>query len=188
MKKIGITGSLASGKTTASQILTGRKFPLFSADKIVNSLYSKKNIKSILFNKFKITKNSNLKKNIRKRILENKRNIKKLEKIIHPIVRKEMYKFLIKNKEKRLVFLEIPLLIESKLMKFFNITIFIKSKKALRLKRFKSKNGEKKLFTLLDKKQMNVQKKIRFCDYVVVNEKDLKILKKKLSSIISKYE
>ena len=61
-------------------------------------------------------------------------------------------------------------------------------KKALRLKRFKSKNGEKKLFTLLDKKQMNVQKKIRFCDYVVVNEKDLKILKKKLSSIISKYE
>ena len=71
MKKIGITGSLASGKTTASQILTGRKFPLFSADKIVNSLYSKKNIKSISFNKFKITKNSNLKKNIRKRILQN---------------------------------------------------------------------------------------------------------------------
>ena len=73
-------------------------------------------------------------------------------------------------------------------MKFFNIIIFIKSKKALRLKRFRSKNGEKKLFTLLNQKQMNEQKKIRFCDYVVVNEKDLKILKKKLYTIISKYE
>ena len=99
-----------------------------------------------------------------------------------------MKEFTSKNKNKKILFYEIPLLIESKLMKFFNIIIFIKSKKALRLKRFRSKNGEKKLFTLLNKKQMNEKKKIRFCDYVVVNEKNLKILKKNLLSIIYKYE
>ena len=137
---------------------------------------------------FKIKNNNQIKKNLKKIIFNNRAELKKLEKIIHPLVRKKIKKFSYKNKNKKFLFYEIPLLIESKLMKFFNITIFIKSKKALRLKRFKSKNGEKKLFTLLDKKQMNVQKKIRFCDYVVVNEKDLKILKKKLSSIISKYE
>ncbi len=184
MKKIGITGSLASGKTTASQILTGRKFPLFSADKIVNSLYSKKNIKSILFNKFKITKNSNLKKNIRKRILENKRNIKKLEKIIHPIVRKEMYKFLIKNKEKRLVFLEIPLLIESKLMKNFDTIIFIKAKKSIRLKRFIKKGGDKRIFNTLNDKQLSDVKKAKFSDIIVVNDGNFKIFKKNLLDII----
>ena len=40
MKKIGITGSLASGKTTASKILSSRKGPLFSADDYVKKLYS----------------------------------------------------------------------------------------------------------------------------------------------------
>ena len=47
---------------------------------------------------------------------------------------------------------------------------------------------DKKLFNLLNSKQMRDNKKIKFCDYVVVNEKNLKILKKDLSTIISKYE
>ena len=187
MIKIGITGSLASGKTTASRILSNKRGPLFSADVEVKKLYKNKSFKTLISKKFRI-KDNNIKKSLIKLIFKNKENLKKLEKIIHPLVRKKMREFSLKNKKENILFYEIPLLIESKLMKFFNITIFIKSKKALRLKRFKSKNGEKKLFTLLDKKQMNVQKKIRFCDYVVVNEKDLKILKKKLSSIISKYE
>ena len=51
------------------------------------------------------------------------------------------------------------MLIESKLMKYFNVIIFIKSKKKLRLKRFKSKNGDKKLFNLLNNKQMSDKKK-----------------------------
>ena len=99
-----------------------------------------------------------------------------------------MKKFTFKNKNKKLLFYEIPLLIESKLMKYFDKIIFIKSKKQLRLKRFKSKNGDKKLFNLLNSKQIRDNKKIKFCDYVVVNEKNLKILKKDLSTIISKYE
>ena len=50
-----------------------------------------------------------------------------------------MKKFTNKNKNRKLLFYEIPLLIESKLMKYFNIIIFIKAKRNLRLKRFKSK-------------------------------------------------
>ena len=42
MIKIGITGSLASGKTTASKILSLKKGPLFSADKAVKELYQNK--------------------------------------------------------------------------------------------------------------------------------------------------
>ena len=99
-----------------------------------------------------------------------------------------MKKFTIKNKNKKFLFYEIPLLIESKLMKYFDKIIFIRSKKQLRLKRFKSKNGDKKLFNLLNSKQMRDSKKIKYCDYLVVNEKNLKILKKDLLSIMSKYE
>ena len=42
MIKIGITGSLASGKTTASKIISSGRGPLFSADQEVKKLYSKK--------------------------------------------------------------------------------------------------------------------------------------------------
>ena len=188
MKKIGITGSLASGKTTASKILSLRKGPLFSADDYVKKLYKKKFFKEIISKKFKVKKNLNIKKSLKKKILENKYNLKKLEKIIHPLVRKKMRNFTSQNRNKKLLFYEIPLLIESKLMKHFNVIIFIKAKKQLRLKRFKSKNGKKKLFNLLNKKQMIDAKKIKFCDHVVVNEKNFSILKKNLLDIIKKYE
>ena len=190
MIKIGITGSLASGKTTASQILSHRRGPLFSADKVVKKLYKNKHFNKLLSKKFNIKNDNFIKRNLKKIILanNNKTNIKKLEKIIHPLVRINMKKFTEKNKNSKFIFYEIPLLIESKLMKYFNIIIFVKAKRNLRLKRFKSKNGNKKLFDLLDKKQLNDDKKIKFCDHVVVNEKNLKFLKRSLLDIISKYE
>ena len=55
------------------------------------------------------------------------------------------------------------------------------------MKRFKLKRGSEKLFTMLNNKQMKDNKKTIFCDYVVVNEQNLNILKKKLSSIIKNY-
>ena len=73
-------------------------------------------------------------------------------------------------------------------MNYFDIIIFVKAKRNLRLKRFKSKNGNKKLFDLLDRQQLNDNKKIKFCNHLVVNEKNLKFLKKNLLDIISKYE
>ena len=50
------------------------------------------------------------------------------------------------------------------------------------------KKGNKKLFTFLDKQQMDDSKKIKFCDHIVLNDKNIKILKKNLSVIIKKYE
>ena len=188
MIKIGITGSLASGKTTASKILSFRRGPLFSADKAVKDLYKNKHFKSLVSKKFKVKNNSQLKKSLKNLILKNKNNIKKLEKIIHPLVRKKMKNFTARNRNKKLLFYEIPLLIESKLMKHFNVIVFIKAKKQLRFRRFQSKSGDKKLFNLLNNKQINDVKKVKFCNHVVVNEKNLNILKKNLLVIINKYE
>ncbi len=187
MIKIGITGSLASGKTTASRILAKKHGPLFSADKAVKELYKNARFKSLVSKAFKIDNNSQLKQNLKKEILKKRINIKKLEKIIHPLVRRKMKKFTSINKNKKILFYEIPLLVESKLMKHFDRIIFIKAKKKLRLKRFKSKNGNEKFFEILNNKQMKDQKKVKFCDYVVINEKKLNFLNKNLSDIIAKY-
>tara|TARA_X000001036_G_scaffold437738_1_gene483803 strand:- start:79 stop:645 length:567 start_codon:yes stop_codon:yes gene_type:complete len=188
MIKIGITGSISSGKTTASKILSLKRGPLFSADKVVRRMYKKSYYKQLLIKKFNIKTKLNLKSSIKKKILKKNSNFKILEKIAHPFVRKEMVKFSKQNLNKKMLFYEIPLLIESKLMNHFNVIIFIKAKKDIRLKRFKLKGGDEKLFNLLDKKQLSDYKKSKFCDHIVDNAKNLKILKKNLISIIKLYE
>ncbi len=187
MKKIGITGSIASGKTTASKFLR-KKGPLFSADQVVRKLYQKNDFKKKIVKKFKIKSLSSVKKTLIDKILKDKSNIRKLEKIIHPLVRENMRKFIKKNKGKKLVFFEIPLLIESNLMKNFDVIFYIKAKKDIRLKRFKMKGGNKALFEVLNKKQLPDKKKSKYCDHIIVNEKNIKILKKKLLSILRSYE
>ena len=160
----------------------------FKIKQIISFEASPKNFKSLIARRFKIKNRNQIKKTLTKLILRDKDKIKKLEKIIHPLVRKKMRSFTSQNRDKRFLFYEIPLLIESKLMKYFNVIIFIKAKKQLRLRRFKAKCGDKKLFNLLDEKQLKDNKKTKFCDYVIVNEKNLNILKKKLYNIIKKYE
>ena len=184
MKKIGITGSLASGKTTASKILARGKYPLFSADNEVKKLYKRKNFISLVTNKFNLKRTTQIKQILKTKILNNNSNLNKLEQIIHPFVRKEMRKFETKNKNKRYVFFEIPLLVESKLMKKFDVIIFIKANKSLRFKRFILKGGNKKLFQVLNKKQLSDKKKEKHSDFVIVNEKKKNILKKKLLDIL----
>ena len=188
MIRIGLTGSIASGKTTASKIISRRRGPLFSADDVVKKLYKKISFKKIVVKKLKIKSRSDFKRKIKNIILSKKGALKKLEEIIHPMVRKEMLVFLKKNKNKKFLFLEIPLLIESKLTRYFDVIIFIKSQRNLRLKRFKSKRGNIKLFSLLDSSQLKDTKKMKFCDHIVVNNKSLTILKKNLLNIIKSYE
>ena len=188
MKKIGITGSLASGKTTASKILSSSKGPLFNADVVVKNLYKKNSFRKIISKRFNIKNTLNIKRSLKNKIKEDETNIQKLEKLVHPLVRKEMYKFIRKNKKKKFIFLEIPLLIESKLMNYFDIIFFIKARKSIRLRRFLSKGGKREIFNILNKKQLTDTVKIKYSDYVVVNEKKFKVLKEKLLNIFKKYE
>ena len=99
-----------------------------------------------------------------------------------------MQKFIKKNNKKKFIFFEIPLLIESNLTKFFNVVFYIKAKKSIRLKRFKLKGGKKSTFNILNSKQLSDVKKGKYCDHIIVNEKNIKILKKNLLDIFKRYE
>ena len=65
--KIGITGSLASGKTVASKILSKNRGPLFSADKIVKQMYTQDKFKKIILKKFNLKAKTNIKKSLKKK-------------------------------------------------------------------------------------------------------------------------
>ena len=188
MIKIGITGSISSGKTTASKIISNKKGPLFSADMAIKKLYKQNFLKKVIAKKLAFKFTSKFKINLINEILNKKESFNKLEKIIHPLVRKEMFVFLKKNKNKKFLFLEIPLLVENKLSKHFDKIIFIKSNKKLRQKRYQLMGGNKKLFKFLNGKQMKDSKKIKFCDHIIVNNKSLSILKKKLIAIMENYD
>ena len=73
-------------------------------------------------------------------------------------------------------------------MNNFDIIFYIKAKKFLRLKRFKLKGGKKSIFNILNSKQLSDAKKAKYCEHVIVNEKNIKILKKKFLDIFKRYE
>ena len=106
MIKIGITGSLASGKSTASKFLSGKRGPLFSADNAVKELYKNSSFRSLISKKFKIKNNNQIKKNLKKMIFNNSDELKKLERIIHPLVRKKIKNLLLKIRIKNFYFMK----------------------------------------------------------------------------------
>ena len=186
MKIIGITGSIASGKTTVANLMAGKNYPIFSADIVVANLYKRKFFIKILIKKFNLKELKKIKEQIKILLKKNKKNLFKLESIIHPLVRKEMKIFL--KKRKKLLFLEIPLLLESKLNNYFDKIIFVDAKKKIRLKRYFKKNGNKKTFNLLDSRQLAPKIKKKMSDYTIYNNYSLVILKKNVKKFIKNYE
>ncbi len=181
MINIGITGSLSSGKSTVAKILSTGKYPIFSADREVKALYTKNFFINKIKEKFSLSNSKNIKREIKNLILKDKKRLRELETVVHPLVRKKMKRFL-KKKYKIKIF-EIPLLIESKLNKNFDVIISVVAKKKIRLKRYLNKGGKRKIFTILDNRQFKMIKKIQRSDYVIYNNDTLKKLKKRVNDL-----
>jgi len=187
MIKIGITGSLASGKSTVAKLISRNRYPIFSADKTVKALYKKRIFITKAKKKFNFKNTKNLKKKVINLIKKDKKILKQLELIIHPLVRREMRSFMRPKKNIKIKIFEIPLLIESKLTKYFDIIIFVGAKKNIRLKRYVVAGGDKKIFTILEKRQNKPSKKMKISDHVIYNNQSIKNLEKRIKLLMSKY-
>jgi dephospho-CoA kinase len=170
MIKIGILGDIGSGK---SYVAKNFGYPVFNADDEVGKLY-KKNKK--IFNKLKralpkyiysfpINKNE-----ISNAILSKKSNLKKIVKIVHLEIRKKMNIFLDKNKNKKVIILDIPLLLENKINKKNDILVFVQSKKSDILKRLrKRQNFNFKLLNKLKNVQLSLDYKKKKSNFIINN-------------------
>ena len=184
MIKIGITGSLASGKSTVAKLISQNKHPIFNADNAVKTLYKKRIFTKKIQKQFHFKNTRNLKNKIKNLIKKDKKILKKLEMILHPLVRKEMGAFIKRKKNNKITIFEIPLLIESKLTRYFDFVVFVGAKKNIRLRRYVAKGGNKKIFTILEKRQKKPSKKIKVSDHVIYNNKSIKSLKKNIKKIL----
>lgn len=173
MIKICVVGEIGSGKTYISKLLAGNKYPLFNADLEVSKLYaSNKKIFLKLKKIFpKFISSFPLKKTeLTNIVLSNIKNIKKIITIIHPEVRKNMNLFLKKNKKKKAVILDVPLLLENKLNQDTDVIVFVDVKKQLLLKRLKKRDGyNPKIIDLMKKIQIPADQKKLAADIIIEN-------------------
>ena len=185
MKRIGILGDIGSGKSYVAKCFG---FPVFNADLEVAKIYkhNKKVFQKLkkelpnYFHSFPVKK-----KEIIDAILSNKKNLKKIIKIVHCEVRKKMNDFLKKNKNKKLVVLDIPLLLENKINKKKDILIFVESKKSEILKRLKKrKNFNMDLYNNFKKMQLSLVLKKKKSQFIIKNNFKKNSVKVRVKEII----
>ena len=157
MIRIGILGDIGSGK---SYVATKFGYPIFNADHEVKKLYKKNKkvfnqLKKILPNHIKTFPINKIE--ITEAILNEEKNLKKIVKVVHLEIRKKMSIFIKKNKNKKIIILDIPLLLENKLNKKKDILIFVKAKKSDIQKNLKKrKNLNLKLIQKFKKIQLSL--------------------------------
>tara|TARA_A100001015_G_scaffold9550_1_gene11650 strand:- start:1459 stop:2052 length:594 start_codon:yes stop_codon:yes gene_type:complete len=184
MIRIAIIGGIGSGKSFISNLFG---YPVFNADNEVKYIY-KKNREC--FNRLKkrlpkFIKTFPVKKEeLISAINTNKKNLKLISSVVHPLVRESMKKFITKNKKRKLVVLDIPLLIENKLNEKKDIIIFIQSNNSKVLERLKKRSFfNRKLIKSLKENQVMLSKKRKLANYIVNNNYSLHIMKKKINII-----
>jgi len=187
MIKIGILGDIGSGK---SHIARCFGYPVFNADEEVIKLYKsdlkvfkklKKTLPNFIYS-FPINKTE-----ITKAILFNKSNLKKIIKIVHKEIRKKLNFFLKKNKDKKIVILDIPLLLENKINKKNDILVFVESKKSFVEKKLKKRlNFNPKIYRKFKKIQFSSHYKKKKSNYIIINNFREKNVKNEIKNILYK--
>ena len=187
MIRIAILGDIGSGK---SYVAKQFGYPVFSADDEVGKLY-KKNRKC--YNKLKkalpgyIVSFPVKKIEISKAIIADQHNLKKIIKIVHPEIRSNMNNFIKKNKNKKLVILDIPLLIENKINKKNDILIFVDAKKREINKRLKKRfNINPRIIEKFKRLQLPVELKKKQSDFIIKNNFRNNPIKKNVKKVLEK--
>jgi len=187
MIRIAVLGDIGSGKSHIAKLFG---YPVFNADAEVARLYRKSRkcynrLKKALpayIVSFPIKKNE-----ISKAIIADKWNLKKIVKIVHPEVRLSMNNFIKKNKSKKFVILDIPLLIENKINKKNDVLIFVDAKKKEIKKRLKKRsNFNVKIAKKFKKLQLPIELKKKKSDFIIKNNFRNNSVKKNVKKVIKK--
>ena len=184
MIRIAVLGDIGSGK---SHVAKQFGYPVFNADAEVSKLYRKSRK---CYNKLKkalpnyITSFPVKKIELSKAIMSNRQNLKKIVKVVHPEVRNRMNNFIKKNRNKKFVILDIPLLIENKLNKKDDILIFVDAKKKEINKRLKKRdNNSAKILKFF---QLPVELKKKKADFIIKNSFRNNSIKKNVKKVKEK--
>ena len=187
MIRIAVLGDIGSGK---SYVAKQFGYPVFNADVEVSKLYkkSRKCYKKLKKTLPKYIVSFPIKKiEISKAIIDSQHNLKKIVKIIHPEIRFKMNNFIKKNKNKKIIVLDIPLLMENKINKKDDILIFVDAKKKEINNRLKKKpNFNPKIIKKFKELQLPIEFKKQQSSFVIKNNFKNNFIKENVKQVLEK--
>ncbi len=185
---IGLTGSIGMGKSTAAKRLKEHNIPVLDTDKVVHDLYAGDAAVQIEHAFPGTVFNGTVdRKILSQKVLGKPDELKKLEGIIHPLVRREEVKFLEENliNGHNVVVLEVPLLFETGMDELVDLTIVVHAPENIRDERVLQRPGmtRKKLKSIVSR-QLPDKEKIAKADYVVDTSGDIEKSWRQIDNII----
>jgi len=191
LRKLAVTGGLASGKTSVCRILQELGAYTISADEIVHQLLSPhselgKQIVEIFGRD--IIKNASFdRKKIAEYVFADSAKLQKLEQLLHPTVLKtiqQTYQGLLTHNPPLLFVVEVPLLFEISAEDWFDAIIVVTTPESLARERFKIASGyPDEQFVQRSRRQLPVEEKVRRADYIIYNDGSMDHLKNQVKTI-----
>ncbi len=178
------------GKTTVSNMFRDLGVPVWCADNEVNELYNIEGAATKIFSiEFPsvVTKKGVDKKNLRNLIHKDNAILKKVERIVHPLLEHSKVDFIRSNRHLPLIVFDIPLLFEKQQERNFDAVLVVTASELTQKKRvLRRKNMKEQDFQLIKRNQMNEQEKIKKADFLINTDKSLLETKQDVLQIYQK--
>ena len=192
---IGITGSIATGKTYVEKIIKDKGYRVIDADVIAHqALYRNTEVYQktvVAFGDGILNKNQSINRNKLGRIVfQNPDKKRLLENLIHPFVINKMKQKIAQTKKKELFFISVPLLYEANIEKMFDFIIVVYTSEEKQLERLINRDKiDKKLALLKIASQLPLEIKKQKAHFIIDNEIDgQEQLNKKIDKILQEIE
>lgn len=183
VKKIAISGNIASGKSQVEKILLDLGFNVYDSDKIAHDVL---NDITEFYNYDVFTEGKIDRKKLGAIVFSNPDIKLKLEKLTHPKIKENILKIFEENKDNNYVFVSVPLLYEAGFENIFDKVIFISVNEDIQLKRLMNRNNFTREEALLRiNSQQQQSEKIERANFVIENNKTIDELKIAVEQVIN---
>ena len=193
MPVLGLTGNLATGKSTVLKLLKEKGAKIFDVDKKIHDYYKSKS--SPVYKKVAVSFPECLRGGVISRkklgsiVFSNKNKLNKLERLVHPVVIRDLLNWvkISKRDKKKIYIAEVPLLFEKRLTRHFSKIILIVVKREVLINRIIKKYGLSKN-KVLERLSLYrpVREKIKGSNFVVNNSLNFKRLEKEVDLLWKK--
>lgn len=191
MKTVALTGSIAMGKTDTARLFSEAGIPVFDSDKAVHELYRRGGKAVALVRNFcpEVVVDGAVDRGLlAAAVVDDPSLLNKLETAVHPLVRKELDKFLEeqRRKKKALVVVDVPLLFETGREKEFEAVVVVSAPADVQKDRALARPGmTERKFRLILSRQVPDSVKRAKADYVVETGKGHDFSRSQVGEIVN---